>query len=327
MLNDFIIVESAISAFNNAALWTPAFLWWTILALPLFVVIYWCADTVMTRIGWTRENILNRATPWVAGLTCAWVAMFGGNYTVLRDSLSVLPMMTATILFLTSLFVSSHLRGRALPRMNWWWVLAAMVIIAVGLSDTHAWWGPILQIGALILGVLLGRVAHGAMRPFGGLVLIMMMVAIAILMQPEFFRFGQLGNLTAVHLLAILALGCACMMTIAVQNINPRNKIRHGVYIKLKWLMRVVCALGIALFILTEAVPVFIGTMVAVFLSFALSVWHANKVNAVLGDKMFAIALMTFGAITVMPVITAIGILYWTNTDNVKIWAETKLLL
>jgi hypothetical protein len=328
MLNDFIVVESAISAFNNAALWMPAFLWWTILALPLFVVIYWCADTVMTRIGWTRKNILDRATMWVAGLTCAWVVMFGGNYAVLRDSLSILPMMTATILFLTSLFVSSHLRTIALPKMNWWrWVLVVLLIIAVGLSDTHAWWGPILQIGALILGILLGRVAHGAMRPFGGMVLIMMMVAIAILMQPEFFRFGQLGNLTAVHLLAMLALGCACMMTIAVQNINPRNKIRYGVYIKLKWLMRVVCALGVALFILTEAVPVFIGTMIAVFLSIALSVWHADRVNIATGDKMFAIALMTFGAITVMPVITAIGILYWANTDNAKIWAETKPLL
>ena len=328
MLNDFIIVESAISAFNNVALWTPAFLWWTILTLPLFVVIYWCADTIMTCIGWTRENILNRATVWVAGLTCAWIVMFGGNYAVLRDSLSVLPLMTMIILFLTSLFVSSHLRDYALPCMNWWrWGLVIMAIVAVGLSDTHTWWGPIAQIGALILGVLLGRVAHGAMRPFGGLVLIMMMVAIAILMQPEFFRFGQLGNLTLIHLTAILALGCMCMIIIAVQNINPRNKIRHGVYIKLKWLMRVVCALGVALFILTEAVPVFIGTMVAVFLSIALSVWHADRVNVILGDKMFAIALMTFGAITVMPVITTIGILYWVNTDNAKIWAETKQLL
>ena len=328
MLNDFIIVESAISAFNNAALWMPAFLWWAILALPLFVVIYWCSDTIMARIGWTRENIVKRATPWVAGLTCAWVVMFGGNYAVLRDSLSVLPMMTATILFLTSLFVSSHLRHHALPRMNWWrWALLILLIVAVGLSDTHAWWGPLLQIGAIVLGVLLGRIAHGAMRPFGGTIMIIMMTAIAVLMQPEFFRFGQLGNLTAVHLLAMLALGVTCMMTIAIQNINPRNKIRHGVYIKLKWLMRVICALGMALFILTEAVHVFIGTMVALFLSVALSVWHADTVNAVLGDKMFALALMVFGAITVMPVITAIGILYWTHTDNVKIWAESKRLL
>ena len=328
MLNDFIIVESAISAFNNAALWMPAFLWWTILSLPLFVVIYWCADTIMARIGWSDENMLSRSSVWVAGLTGAWIVMFGGNYGVLRDSLSVLPMMTATILFLTSLFVSSHLRKFAFPRMNWWrWLLLGLVIIAVGLSDTHAWWGPILQIGALVLGGLLGRAAHGAMRPFGGMIMIMMMVAIAILMQPEFFRFGQLGNLTVVHLVAMLCLGGACMTTIAVQNINPRGKIRYGVYIKLKWLMRVVCALGIALFLLTEAVPVFIGTMIAIFLSIALSVWHADRVNMVLGDKMFAISLIAFGSITVMPVITAIGILYWTHTDNVKIWAESKRLL
>ena len=91
--------------------------------------------------------------------------------------------------------------------------------------------------------------------------------------------------------------------------------------------MRVVCALGVALFILTEAVPVFIGTMIAVFLSIAMSVWHTDVVNPVLGDKYFAIALMMFGAITVMPVITTIGILYWVNTDNAKIWAETKQLL
>lgn len=328
MLNDFIIVESAISAFNNAALWMPAFLWWTILSLPLFVVIYWCADAIMARIGWNRENISKRAMLWVAGLTCAWVVMFGGNYAVLRDSLSVLPIMTATILFLTSLFVSSHLRDCPLPRMTWWrWVLVGLLITAVGMSDIHAWWGPLLQIGALCLGLGLGRVAHASMRPFGGMVLIMMMVAIAILMQPEFFRFGQLGNLTAVHLLAMLALGCVCMMTIAVQNINPRKKIRHSVYVKLKWLMRVVCALGMALFILTEAVPVFIGTMVAVFLSVAMSVWHTDRIDVGLGDKMFAIALMIFGAITVMPVITSIGILCWTHTDSIKIWAESKRLL
>ena len=86
MLNDIIIVESAISAFNNAALWMPAFLWWSILALPLFVVVYWCADTIMTRIGWNKQNLVNSASMWVAGLTCVWAILFGGNYGVLRDS-------------------------------------------------------------------------------------------------------------------------------------------------------------------------------------------------------------------------------------------------
>lgn len=328
MLDDFVIVKSAISAFNNAALWAPAFLWWSVLALPLFVVVYWGADAIMGRIGWNKNNIVRNCCAWVAGLTCAWAVLFGGNYGVLRDTLSVLPMMTATILFLTSLFVSSHLREYALQYSGRWrWFLLAAIIIAVGLSDTHVWWGPLLQIGAFGLGVTLGRFARGQMRPFSGLVLIMMMTVIAVLMQPEFFRFGQLGNLTAVHLLAVLILGCACMTTIAVQNINPRNRIRHGIYVKLKWLMRVVCALGIALFILTEAVPVFIGTMIAVFLSVAMSVWHTDSVNLTLGDKTFAISMMTFGAITVMPVITAIGVLYWVNTGALDFWTESKRLL
>lgn len=328
MLNDFIVVESAISAFNNAALWMPAFLWWTILTLPLFVVVYWCHSAITNRIGWKRENILNKSATWVAGLTCAWAIMFGGNYSVLRDSLSVLPMMMATILFLTSLCVSSHMHEHALPRMNWWrWVLVGGILLVVGASDTHAWWGPILQICAIVIGAALGRIARGKMRPVAGLVLIMMTVAIAMLMQPEFFRFGQLGNLTPVHLLAMLGLGGACMITVALRNINPQGKIRHSIYIKLKWLMRVVCALGVALFILTEAVPVFVGTMIALLLSISLSVWHSNNVNPALAEKTFAIAIMTFGAITVMPAITAIGILYWANTDYVRIWDECKGLL
>ncbi len=328
MLNETIVVQSAVSAFNNVALLAPAFLWWTLLALPMFVVIYWCRDAIMARIGWTHDNILGHVSIWTAGLTLAWIVLFGGNYGVLRDSLSVLPMMTAVIIFLTSLFVSSHLRRRAIPHMHWWqWVLVLVVIIGVGLSDTHAWWGPLLQIGALILGGALGRVARGDMRPVSGTILIMLMTVIAILMQPEFFRFGQLGNLTAVHLLAILVLGVACMITIAVQNIKPCGKIRRGVYIKLKWLMRVICALGMALFILTEAVPVFIGTLVAVFLSVAMSVWHAQNIDVTFGDKMFAVSLGAFGAITVMPIITIMGILYWTSVPDVKIMRESKTLL
>ncbi len=328
MLNEFIVVESAVSAFNNAALWAPAFLWWTGLALPLFIITFWCSDIILKRIGWTSDNILNKSSLWIAGLTCVWIVLFGGNYAVLRDTLSVLPLMVAMIVFLTTLFISSHLRDMPLPKMNWRrWVAVIFILMAVGMSDTHAWWGPILQIGAFVAGCVLGRIAKGKMRPAGGIILIMMMVAIAMLMQPEFFRFGQLGHLTTLHLMAVLGLGCACMATVAIQNINSRAKIRHSVYIKLKWLMRVICVLGIALFMLTEAVPIFIGTMTAVFLSVAMSVWHAEKKFDALGDKIFSIALMAFGAITVMPVITAIGILYWTTVPYVNFWTESKRLL
>lgn len=328
MLNDVVVVQSAVSAFNNAALWTPAFLWWAVLASPLFAVVWMCGATIMERIGWTRDNILGRVSIWTAGLTLVWIVLFGGNYGVLRDSLSVLPMMIAAIVFLTSLFVASHLRMRTLPRMNWWrWVLVLSFVGGVAISDLHAWWGPLLQIGALVCGAGLGRVAKAEMRPISGVLLIVLTTVTAILMQPEFFRFGQLGNLTVFHLGAILLLGVVSMGAVAVLNVNARSAIRRSVFVKLKWLMRVVCALGAALFLLTEAVPVFIGTLVAIFMSCAMSVWHFDNVDARLGHMMFACALGLFGIIMVMPVVTSMGILYWQSVKGCNFWQNAKRLL
>ena len=328
MLNDVVIVESAISAFNNAALMGPAFLWWAVLALPLFVVVFWCRDSIVARLGWNDKNILKNVSMWTAGLTGVWIVLFGGNYAVLRDSLSVLPMVIATIVFLASLFVSSHLRTRPLPRMNrWWWLCVLGVIAIVALSDVHVWWGPLLQVGALMLGGVLGRYAKAEMRPVAGIILIVLMTAVAILMQPEFFRFGQLGNLMLGHVVAVLVLGVVAMMSIAVLNINARGKIKQGVFIKLKWLMRVMCAFGMVLFVITEAVPVFLGTLALAFVMFAMSVWHAQKFDVVSGYKMFALVLMCFGVITVMPVIVGLGILYWGILPQNKIWRDFKALL
>lgn len=325
MLNDITVVQSAISAFNNAALAAPAFLWLAILAMPLFVVAYWCHDTIVSKIGWSRDTLLDKVSVWSAGLTLLWTILFSGNYGVLRDSLSVLPMMTAAIIFLTSLFVSSHIWTRALPKRAWLFIL--LLIIVTGLSDVHTWWGPLLQIGALMLGGLLGRFARGEMRPIAGTILISLTVATAILMQPEFFRFGQLGNLTVLHLLAILFLGISSMATVALMNVRACGKCRPSVYSKLKWLLRVMCALSCALFILTEAVPVFIASLIMLFILFAMSVYHAKMVNVALGHKMFAIVLMTFGVLTVMPVITVLGIVYWCNTASVNWRQDIKFLL
>lgn len=328
MLNDINVVQSAISAFNNAALWAPAFLWSTILMLPLFVVLYLYGGQITQLLGWTRSNILQKVTIWTAGLTLIWMVLFGGNYDVLRDNLSVLPIVTASVVFLASLFVSSHTpRGilKQIPRWGWWVLILFLTMLA--LSDTHIWWGPLLQVGAFLLGATFGYLTQGQMRPVAGIILIMQMVIIAILMQPEFFRFGQLGNLTTAHLLAILSLGIVSMAVIAIKNIPARKKISHSVYTKLKWLMRVGCALGGALFILTEAVPVLLGTLGAVFIAFALSIWHSQNKSDVLGDKLLAISLMIFGAITVMPVICALGILYWVNLPHINFWAESKRLL
>jgi hypothetical protein len=175
---------------------------------------------------------------------------------------------------------------------------------------------------------VLGRVADGQMRPIGGSVLIILTTVSAILMQPEYFRFGQLGSLTFFHLIAILAVGIFAVMAFALFNFKPHGFIYNSAYVKLKWLGRVICVLGGALFLLTEAVPVFLGTLVAVLAMVWLSIVHAQTFEVeTLGHKVFAILLMLFGVILVMPVITCLGILYWVNMPQIMFGSELKRLL
>lgn len=327
MLDEMIVVKSAVSAFNNAALAAPAFLWTALLALPLFAVVWMFGRDIANRIGWDTTNLLARVSVWGAGLTLGWIVLFGGNYAVLRDGISVLPMMNAGIVFLTSLFVSSHLHKN--PMLRGWKknLLFVLLLCLVAFTDVRVWWGPLLQAGAFACGVLLGWYAHAEMRPVSGTVLIVLMVVCAMLMQPEFYRFGQLGNLTVAHLGTMLVLGGAAVACTVLINVNAMGRINNIIYFKLKWLLRVICALGAALFILTEAVPVFIGTLLAFAMMFAISVWHAKNVNLVLCDKLFALLLMLFGVVTIMPAITALGIVYWVNTPLVDFWREIRVLL
>ncbi len=328
MFEDIVVVQSAVSAFNNAALVAPAFLWWAILAVPLFVVSWMCGQDIIRRIGWSNDNLLVRVSVWTVGLAFLWVLLFGGNYGVLRNALSVLPLMNAALVFFCGLFVSSYINWRALPGKKWLWRIALLVVVvAVALSDTHVWWGPILQVGAFLFGVSLGQAARVEMRPVSGVALIALMTVCAILMQPEFYRFGQLGNLSVAHLLALLAVGIFAVVAIVLANMGARGRIGHSVYVKLKWLMRVVCLLGCALFILTEALPVFLGTLVAVAIMAMLSVWHAQSIDAGVLDKLFACELFVFGCVTVMPAVSVLGILYWVNTTHVNFWREFRRLL
>ncbi len=328
MLNDTLIVQSAISAFNNAALGTPAFLWWGVLAVPLFMVIYWFAPQIRQRLQWNNDNLTSKSALWISGLTGAWIVLMGGNYAVLRDNASVLSEVIATVVFLAALMISSHTRTCKLPRMRWQqWCFVAIVLTLIGMSDTHVWWGPLLQIGALMLGFALGRVAKANMRPVAGTLLITTVTSVAILMQPEFFRFGQLGQLSATHLIAMLIFGVAVAMTVALTNFRPKHTIKNSIYIKIKWMMRVICALGIALFLLTEAIPVYLGTMCAVMISVILSILHAQTIHKDTAQKIWAIAMGAFGIITVMPAVTAIAILMWTATDKSGFKADLRQLL
>ena len=326
MFDDAIIVQSAISAFNNAALIAPAFLWSALLTLPLYWLIWVMGDKIAEYIKWTRANILNRASLWVAIITFGWIVLFGGNYSVLRDDTSTLPFMIAAIVFVTSVFIGSRVQQNIFAkRKNL--VCVGLIIVALGLSDMRVWWGPILQIGAALSGFFVGRVAKSEMHDVPGVLLIIMATTTAMLMQPEFFRFGQLGNLTWLHMVSLMIVGALVAATIAVRNVNSLGKIHHSAYVKLKWMARFVVMLGGAVFIMTESVPVFLGTTVAMFVLFALSVWHAVKMPSALGDKLYAATIIAFGVITTMPMICAVGVLFLANLSHGNLWSESRQLL
>ena len=326
MFDDAIIVQSAISAFNNAALVAPAFLWSALLTLPLYFVVWVFGDKIAGYLHWSHENIMTRAALWIVIITIGWVVLFGGNYGVLRDDTSTLPFMIAAITLVSSVFIGSYTRKlRVFCRKNL--IYVALVIIALGVSDMHAWWGPVLQIGSALVGFFVGRYAKMEMPAVPGTGLISGATVTAMLMQPEYFRFGQLGNLTLIHLLAILVFGLLAAATVAVRNVNSRGRIHHSAYAKLKWMIRFVVALGVALFIMTESLPVFLGTCCAEFILVALTVWHADKMPKALDESLFSALMIVFGILTTMPAITAIGIVYFVNVQHPDFIKEIRHLL
>lgn len=329
MFDDIVVVQSAVSAFNNAALVGPAFLWWALLALPLFALVYFCGNAFLEKIGWTKSVLTVRISQLVIALTFLWLVLFSGAYEVLRDDITVLPFVLAGLYFFASFVAGNYSKNINVQKFSKRkvWVLGLLLLIAVGLSDLHAWWGAVLQIGAVVMGFLCGRfVKKEISAVFSGCVL-MLGTASVILMQPEFFRFGQLGNLTIFHLLALLLVGAFCVATVVLRNIKSCAGIKHSVYVKIKWLLRVMAVLCAALFLFTESVPLFFGTLFMVALLVGTSVWHLESASDVLSKKMYALSMIAFGVLTVMPAITAAGILYWVNNDCKDVWQRIKGLL
>ncbi len=326
MFNDAIIVQSAISAFNNAALAAPAFLWSAILSVPLFLMVYYYGREFLSRIGWRDDNWARNTSLATVGMAFAWLVLFGGNYAVLRDGASLLPFVVAGIVFLSAMFIAG--RVKKIPaRKPVIYTGAVLIMVALGLSDTHAWWGALLQIGAGAFGWLIGRTRRVRISDTPGAILVMTVIVGAILMQPEFFRFGQLGNLGFFHMLFMLLFAAAVAATVALRNVKPSGRIHNSAYIKLKWMARFVTLLTGVLFFLTESVPVFLAAMVVLLASFAMSVWHMKSIPAGVAERMFAITLVVFGILTVMPVITAIGVCYWQYAGNNDFRSDIKALL
>jgi len=314
MFNDTSIVTTAISSFNNAALFGPYFFVVGLFSIPLFLMAFLYGRDFVSRFGWSGRDIEAKTGFWSVASLVLWLVLVGGNYAVIRDSISLLPLLISCVLFVSMMFITNRLKkldylGKIYSKKSRW-ILFIGFLILVALSAMPSWWGILLQLSAVLCGMIVGDRLNKNFSDVFMPLFVFGIMTILLLMQPEYFRFGQLGNLTFLHIIALLTLGFFCVTAIATKYTNSRGKIYNSAYIKLKWLFRIMGLLALILFVLTESVPVFIGLMAACMFTEMLTIYHAKEIPGHIFKHAWALVLISFGIVIVCPFISMLGIIY-----------------
>ena len=318
MFNDSLIVSTALSSFNNAALYAPYFFISGLLCAPLFFMVYLYSDDFSRKFAWNKTP--DSHVMFFSGLIfILWIMLFGGNYAVIRDGISVLPVSIAALLFCfttattqkaVQLKYTSKIRNKKIK-----WLIFFGLVLMAALSGFRTWWGILLQISAILCGMIVGSRIKTNLQLNPVYILLFFFATVLVLMQPEYFRFGQLGNLTIIHLLGMIITGFFAITALVTKYINSRGKIHNSAYIKLKWLFRITSILAFALFIMTESVPVFLGLIISIGLLESLSIYHSKHIANKISFQSCGLLLFMFGIIIICPVISALGIIYIATTS------------
>jgi len=331
MFDNLLVASTAISSFNNAALLNPFFFAVAVLLLPLFVMVYLYGRDFVSRFGWNNQNAESKTAFWSAAVLGLFIILFGGNYAVIRGGISLLPLVLAVILFLLMIIVSNNfVRLKYIEKIHdrkSKWLVFIALLLGVAFSGLMTWWGILLQLSAVICGTIIGCRLRKDISWVGLITLVYGMMIVAVLMQPEFFRFGQLGHLTLIHLIGLVLGGFFVVTTFVSKYVKARNKMRQSVFVKLKWLFRIVSILALILFISTESVPVFLGLLISLACLETLNIYHAKKIQDILYKQSWAVMMIVCGILIVCPVISALGIVYLSFLSNkVKLNDFTGLL-
>lgn len=317
MLKENFIATTALSSFNNAALCSPFFATVGLLTLPLLWIVYLYAHDFESKFGWDNRTIDNKIGFWSTLFLSLWVMLCGGNYAVIRDSISWLPVLVGVILFVSmSVVVQKSIQldymkkiGGAKTRL----FVFFMLVLMAGAAGWGNAWTMLLQVSAVVCGIIFGLCVRKniSLVPVG--VLLFLLMSVVVLMQPEFFRFGQLGNLTIVHLLAIVITGFFGISALTTKYVHARARIHHSAYIKLKWLFRIASLLALVLFISTESVPVFLGLVAAIGCLETLSIYHSKNIHENIYKQSFAWLVICVGVIIICPALSGVGVLYFAS--------------
>jgi len=331
MFNDMSIVTTAVSSFNNAALYSPYFFVVAFFSIPLFLVSFLYGRDFIAKIGLSNRDIESKTGFWTSVCLVLWLVIFGGNYAVIRDGISWLPVMISVVLFGSVAFITNRIK-----QLNYWaniqnyknkWFVFLLFIILTGFSAMPNWWGILLQLSAVLCGMIVGDRLNLKYSDLSVTTVIFGIMTVLLLMQPEFFRFGQLGNLTLIHIIALLLSGFFAVTTLVVKYTNARSKIHQSAYVKLKWLFRILSLLALILFVLTESVPVFLGLMGVCGILEMLNIYHGKPLPEYMFKQSWALMLIIFGIMIICPIITTMGLVYLLFVPNKIDYKDfTKLL-
>ena len=317
ILKEFVdILPTAESSVYNAALVSPYFLVIGFLSLPLFFMIYLYGRDFVERIGWSNRNYENQVGFWTGLAIALWLMLFGGDYAVIRDGISLLPTGISFVLFFLMIFVSQKMVQlnyvEKVDKKPLKWILFALLLLMATFSALPTWQGILLQVSAVFCGIITGCRLKKNIPVVPMLTVVMLIVLVFMLMQAEFFRFGKLGDLTWLHLVWVVLIGFLAVSVLTTRYVKACGKKKCS---EIKALARMGSFLLVLLFAATQlSVPVFIFLMIFMGISAAITIrFSANKPSNFSGF-LFGLLLFSFGILIICPLVSALGIVYMLYT-------------
>jgi hypothetical protein len=275
-------------------------------------------------------------------LVAVWLVFGYGNWETLRDGVGFLPYLASAVLFLVARDATARLCEQNPKTPRWWrksfdsaarrWLKISILLVFVAILGAGAVQelGFIaLQIAGGLFGIVAGYFGRRSYPPLNYIALVVVLLTVGITMQPEYFRFAQMGRLTFPHLAALAGIVMIGALIFAMRNFTPTGFVTDGHYRYIKWFMRLCTLLVFILFVMTEAVPALLAFGAGVLATAWFAVKHLPRGSDVfvLSGNLWGAMLFLFGAVAVMPALAAVGILCWRNNNTKSFWAKLAAAL
>jgi hypothetical protein len=298
MFDTSLIVQSAVSSFNNAAVYSPDFFWAAVMALPVFYIAWKMRREIAAKIP---HKILSGLIIAILGI---WTLSHGA-FDALRDT-SWVGVLSALCIFVITVFVAkrTHIKNQ-----RWKWAAIAGAIAVGAFCGQHTVWGLAIGGGAVAAGIAFSLLLRDRdYNPSLVITCICIALGFGIAMQPEFFRWGQLGQLTIIHIAAALAFAKVSSAALAGFFAKPGKRLGDRFYAKLNLGLRVMESFSAVLFIYTESALV-LGAFFAIAAATAwFAIRHSEKHDA---GQIANLTVGAFGILTGIPALTCISIINW----------------